>query len=599
MVHRAMIAETTAPPHPARIGSRTLALRVLGLAALTLLARSNQAAAFPFLDATNADQVPQGTELATPDANDLQHQLRLVNGFGAPAGGGWAFAPRIDWQEALTDNALAAHSPRQADLISFLTPGISIAGDLPRLQVSFDFAPTLAIYARTSDLNALTEQMNALASVTLVPDVAYVDVRGVAGVQSQFGGLGGLGAIGTPANATVTPQTAAINANGQPLNRDNEVQTASFSISPYLLGHFGDWGTGKLGYSAGYTRSTPLNGFASLPFPTGGGSNAQTLVSNEGMANFTTGQFLQFFQNSINIDLQQTQNTAGAGVINLQTGVPLQTQQTTRSTRDTISDTITYQATRGISLFAMGGHEDIVYSGFGAQSIHDLIWSLGVTWVPNPDSSLSVSYGHQNGFNSLTVNGFYALTARTVVTATYGSTLGTQLEFIQNQLNLAGTGPNGTLVNAQTGGSLFGATNAFGVQDGVFRTTTFTMGSTTALDRDIISLSLLLATQTSSGGTTNSSAQSKTFGASWLHQMRPDMTVSAAISYAIQDQTSGFTNFANPGNNTSVAATLAWSWQISDTLTGSVRYSYFERSSPVTFFGITQNMLIVGLSKHF
>jgi hypothetical protein len=246
----------------------------------------------------------------------------------------------------------------------------------------------------------------------------------------------------------------------------------------------------------------------------------------------------------------------------------------------------------------MGGHEDIVYSGFGAQSIHDLIWSLGVTWIPNPDSSLTVSYGHQNGFNSLTVNGFYALTARTTLTATYGSTLGTQLEFIQNQLNLEGTGPNGTPVNAQTGGSLFGATNALGVQEGVFRTTTLTVGSTTALDRDIVSFNLMLATQTGSGATT-SSAQSKTFSATWLHQMRPDMTVSAAISYSIQDQTTGFSSFANPGNNTSIAANLAWNWQISDTLTGSVRYSYFERSSPVTSFGISQNMLIVGLSKHF
>jgi uncharacterized protein (PEP-CTERM system associated) len=601
MVHRAMITDEANPSRPDQCGPRAPAIRTLGLAAVLLLARTGCAAAFPFLDATNADQVPQGTELASPDAQDLQHQLRLVNGFGAPVGGGWTFVPRIDWQEELTDNALQAHSPRQADVVSFFTPGIHIAGDMPRVQATFDFAPTLAIYARTSDLNALTEQMNGLASVTLVPDLAYVDVRALAGVQSQFGGIGGIGAVGATANTALAGQTAALaSSNGQPLNRDNEVQTTSFGLSPYLLQHYGDWGTAKLGYSVGVTKSNTLSGFASLPVPSGSGANAQTLLSNEEIANFTTGQFMQFFQDSFNVDLQQTQSTAGAGVINLQTGAPLQTTQNSSSTRATISDKITYQATRGISVFAMGGHEDIVYSGFGAQSIHDLIWSLGTTWVPNPDSSLTVSYGHQDGYNSLTVNGFYALTARTMLTTSYGSTLGTQLQFLQNQLNLEGAGPNGTLVNAQTGapGSLFGATNALALQDGVFRTTTLSVGSTTTLDRDIITFNLLLAKQTSSGGTT-SNAQDKTFTGSWLHQMRPDMTVSAAVSYAIQDQSAGVVSFANPGNNTSIVANLAWQWQISDTVTTSVRYSFFERTSPATAFDIYDNMLIVGLSKHF
>ena len=48
---------------------------------------------------------------------------------------------------------------------------------------------------------------------------------------------------------------------------------------------------------------------------------------------------------------------------------------------------------------------------------------------------------------------------------------------MQNQLNLATANSNGTLVNGQTGGQLFGTTNALAVQDGVFRTETLTLGS--------------------------------------------------------------------------------------------------------------------------
>ncbi len=586
-------------PPVGRAAGWTLALAV----ALSLVCVA-PATAFPLLDATNADQVPQGTELASPDAQDLMHQLRLANGLRAPAGGGWSFVPRIDWQEELTDNALQAHSPRRADLVTYLAPGVSIVGDTPRVQLNFDFSPTLALYARTSNLNALTEQLNGLGSITLVPDLAYVDVRALSGVQSLYGGIGGLGTVGAPADAAAASQSAipALAGNSVGLNRSNEVQTTSFGISPYLLRRFGDWGTGKLGYSGGVTDSSTLSGFAAPPYPVGG-ANAQRLVTNEEIAHFTTGDVLQHFQNNFDVDLQQNQTTVGGGVVNGATGVAAQTTQHSSSTRTIISDQITYQLSRGIAVFASGGHEDIQYSGDvlagTLPSIHDLTWSLGTTLTPDPASALTVSYGHQNGFNSFSANGHYALTARTMLTVSYGSTLGTQLENVRSQLDLAGAGANGTLTNGQTGGPLFGSTNALAVQNGVFRTDTLTVGSQTSLDRDIISINLLLSKQTSTGGTNASTIHSKTASISWLHQLRPTVTVSGAISYAVQDQNIGQVSFANPGNSTSIAATLAWQWQISDTLSTSLRYSLFERQSVVTAFQIYQNLLILGISKHF
>jgi hypothetical protein len=582
-------------------------LGVLGLAAALLVVRPGGAAAFPILDNTDASQVPQGSELAAPEVQDLQQQLRLVNGLGAPVGGGWTVVPRIDWQEELTDNALQQHSPRQADLVTFITPGISIAGDLPRVQLTFDFAPTLALYARTSDLNALTEQMNGLGNITLIPDLFYVDVRVVSGVHSIYGGLGGQGTVGAPAGAAATAQTSIpiLAGNSLGLNRDNEVQTASVGISPYLLQRFGDWGTGKLGDSVNLTRSDELSGFASSPFPTGG-AYGQTLISNEENAHFVTGDFLEAFQDTFDADLSQSQTTTDADSAAFTGGVATPASVYT-SSRVVVTDQVNYAANRSLNVFVSGGHEDITYSTQNGQAvtgitgvppIHDLTWSFGGTWTPNPDSSLTVSYGHLNGFNSLTVNGHYQATARTMLTVSYGSTLGTQLEYVQNQLNLAAPGANGVSVNGLTGGSLFGATNALGVQDGVFRTTTLTVGSQTTWDRDIVSINLLMATQTSSGSN-SSTSQSKTATVSWLHQMRPDMTVNASIAYAIQDQSAGFVSGLNPGNSTSVGASLAWQWQISNTLSASVRYAFLEQHSDVSAYDVTQNMLIFGLSKRF
>ena len=579
--------------------SQRAVIRRLVLAALLLVVRSVTASAFPLLDAAEG-QVPLGTELTAPDIQDLRHQLQLVNGLSAPVGGGWTFIPRLDWQEALTDNVLQEHAPRRADLVTFISPGFGLAGDLPRVRLTFDFAPTLSIYGRTGDLNSLTEQMNGLGNVTLVEDLAFVDVRALAGVHSLNGGLGGQGSVGAPVGGAALSQGSipSLAGNASGLNKNNEVQTSSFGISPYLVHRFGDWGTGRLGASFDVTQSDAVTGFAAAPFPIGG-ANAQTLFTNEQTAHFVTGEILPYVQDSVDIDLQQSQTTSGTGIIDSRTGVAPQTTQHTSSTRAIASDQINYEVNREVAVFASGGHEDIHYSGIGAQSIHDLTWSLGTTLTPSADSLLTVSYGHLNGFNSLTANGHYALTPRTLLTVSYGSTLGTQLEGVQNQLNLATTNNSGALVNGQTGGQLFGATNALGVQTGVFRTTTLAVGAQTFLDRDIVSINLLMAKQTSFGAFDGTASSSKSASISWLHQMRPDMIISSSFAYAIQDQTAGVTSVVNPGNNTSIVVSLAWQWQISDTLSASMRYSFFERQSSVTAFDIYQNLLILGISKSF
>jgi hypothetical protein len=606
-----------------RLGARGLIrLGVLGVAVTLWLLRTNGVLAFPLIDVSNQDQVPQGTELAPPDAQDLQRQLQIANGLTAPARGGWTFVPRIDVQELLTDNVEEQHSPRQADLVSYFAPGFSLAGDLPRLQVSLSYAPTLSIYTRTGSLDSLTNQLNGLATITLMPDLAYVDVRALSGVHNLYGGLGGIGTIGAPAGAGATAQTAipTLAGNAAGLNKINEVQTTSFGISPYLLHEFGDWGTGKVGYSLGVTRSDTPSGFASTPLPTGG-SNGQTLLSSEVMAHFATGDILEPLKNTIDLDmLQGRTNLDPTGAVVGAGGSPVLDGST--SSRILATNTVSYALTRSLVVFVSGGHEDITYSNQTVSSvtgiphadgailptytyrnvpgisIHDLTWRFGGTWTPRPDSSLTVAYGHENGYNSFSVDGHYQATARTLLTVSYGSTLGTQLEYLQNQFNLAATNGTGTLINAQTGGPLFGATNALPAQDGVFRTNSLNVGSHTSSERDIIAFNLLLTKQANSqGGETSGS--SKSVNASWLHQMRPDMTVSAALSFAVQDNTIGSAGAFSPGSSTSVVTSLAWQYQISDTLAANVRYSFLEQRSPIAVYSLFQNMLIVGISKTF
>jgi hypothetical protein len=574
---------------------RRLRPRLATLAVVLTLGGTSGAAGFPLLENDGESIVPQGQGLSAPDANDLRHQLQLVNGFSAPAGGGWTFVPRIDFQEELTDNVYQVHAPRRFDFITFISPGFNLAGDLPRFRISLSYAPSLAIYGETGDLNALTQQLNGLATVTVVPDLAFIDLRAVSGVSNRFGGIGGQGGVGVQAGALAGTQ--GLVTNGQGLNRNNETQNASFGVTPYLLRDFGDWGTGRLGYALDVTRSDALSGFASAPFPTGG-TNAQTLVTDAQSGHYATGDILDRFQDALDIDLRQTQTATDPGYVNGVTGAVAAQATKSRSTSATVSDRITFEVNRSLAVFASGGREDIQYSGAGAQSINDVTWSFGGTLTPGPDSALTLSYGHQQGANSFTANGHYALTARTTITLSYGTTLGTQLENLQNQLNAASVTANGSLVNGTNGGTLFNNTNALAQQDGVFRTSTLTVGSQTSLDKDIVSFNLSLTKQTSTGtGNNGASTNGTTVGAAWVHQMRPDMTLSANLSYSQQDQTSG----AGPSGSslTSYTGSLAWQYQISDTIGTSLRYSFFERSSPSTQLNVYQNLLLLGISKSF
>ncbi len=576
--------------------------RAIGLGAALLVLPPATAMAFPLIDPSNQDQVPVGTELAAPDAQALQHQLQLVDGLAAPLGGGWTILPRLDAQEVLTDNVRQTNTPRQWDLSTFLSPGIAIAGSTPRLQLSLDYAPTLSIYPNAGSLNSLTQQANGTALVTVVPEWLFLDARALAGVSNLNGGIGGLGTVGASAAATADSAATlgSLGNNSVGLSRDNEVQTQSFIVSPYLLHRFSDYGTAKLGYSAALSRSNTLNGFATSPF-SADGADSQTQVTNEEIAHYSTDELLGALQDNIDIDLQQSHSSGSGTVFNPYNGLPGQNfagaSNNSNATRAIFTDRLDYVVNHAITVFISGGHEHITYSGFGLAPIDDLTWNVGTTLTPNTSSRLTVSYGHLNGTNAFAADGYYAVTPRTTLTVSYSNTLGTQLEGLQNQLNLASVNGRGALVNAQTGGALFGGSNALAVQNGVFRTDTLAVGGRTLLNRDSFYANLFLIRQTQLGAFAAPSSTSKTASLQWLHALQPDLTLSAAASFSQQDQ--GANGGLNPGNSRSVAASVALQYQISETLAASLRYTFFDRRSDVAAFSFYQNALILGLSKSF
>ena len=180
---------------------------------------------------------------------------------------------------------------------------------------------------------------------------------------------------------------------------------------------------------------------------------------------------------------------------------------------------------------------------------------------------------------------------------TYSETLGTQLENVRRQLDSAQVGGNGALVSSSTNSALFTNSTSGFIQPGVFRFKTLNVALQATLDRDLLSTSFTMSTQTATGGAaaTSTSTDTKSFSLQWTHQLQPDLIWSSSASYSQIASNGGIFG----GNTSTIITSTGLSQTITDTLTGSLRYSFFKRNSGNQLLSLYQNMIILGVSKQF
>jgi Putative beta-barrel porin 2 len=590
-----------------------------GLGAASLF-WTGTARAFPFLDPTNADTTPGaapvGAEMQGPDVAGLRNQLRLVNPGAAGNPSAWTIVPRLTLQEMLTDNVYEVSSPRKFDAVTVVAPGIAILADTARLRLNLDYQPNVLIHAINGNLNVVTQQLNATGIVTVVPEFAYIDVRALSGVQSRFGALAGAGTLGQPGAALAPAQGANVAAYGANLglNRQNAVQTTSLGISPYILGQLGDYGSYKLGVSADVSRSSNIHGIAATPFPTGGTGSTQ-LFSTEEIAHYTSGEFLTKFQYALDIDASQSRTQGYSTNVIIGTTPATIPGQSFSSERETINNQLAYAVSHNLSLLASAGLQEIHYSGGAAPPISGPIWNVGFTYSPGPESSITVTYGHQYGQNSIQASGYFAVGGRSAVTLSYTNSVGTQLENLQNQVNNGVVGTGGVFIDARTGGPALIAQNSLGVQNGVFRFKTFNASWTTTAPRDTFQATLTVSDQTTltagpafivvgvdaatgtqfvipSPTASGQSTDVATASLYWSHELAPDLQFSATAAYSFIRRSGGL-------NDSSISTAIGVQYLLSPTTTLTGRYAFFDRISKLPGYSLYQNILLVGITRQF
>jgi hypothetical protein len=558
-----------------------------------------QAHAFPLTDALTPSILAPTLDVQG-EPTDLTSQIGPAGPFSGLPSPGWTFTPRAGIQTSYNDNVLATHSDHRWDSVNYFTAGLTIQGNTDRVNARFDYAPTMAIYARTPSLNYLSHNFTGNGSITFVPDLFYMDVRGLAGVQPRNGT--GFGASGVGSAGATT---------GLPPNQLSQI--ASGGVTPYLLHRFGEYGTGKIGYSLNASSQSPISGFGALPFIGSSGSSSQagnglspaqqqqlnqsgflgsgilnqntTQITNQEVAQFQTGEFLGRFNNLTVIAASQYSGSGG----------------TNNGNQNTVTNQLGYAVTRQITVFAAIGYEDISYDGNPPTKIQDGTWQVGTTLIPNEDSKLTFGYGHQNGVDSFQANGSYQVTSRFRVSVSYNTGIGNGLTQLQNNVSVSDVDQKGYLVNALTGAPLFNLAGTTGSNNNLYRTKTLTTSAQLVFDRDVFMASYytseqeLLATTQGNASAFATNTTSNTAYGSWTHQISPAWSSIVSGSYTSQPSQAA----SIPGTQTTVNANLSLQYQINPTLTASAQYAYYDRSSPLTFLSFTQNVFLLGIMKTF
>src|SRR6266404_5156419 len=354
----------------------------------------------------------------------------------------WIVTPRVSLYESYTSNAsLAPDGHDSSDFFTTLVPSIGIRGDTARLKLSLDYSLEAIAYAENSDLDQLRNNLNFVSTLTLVPELLFVD--GAASVQQ-------------------VPSSGQAPVSASPLAASTNLETVSvYDISPYIKHHFGTFADTELRYTFNQVHSSGVSeGF----------SSAAVLGSNQLSSSTTNGLTLTAasgsqFRRLLWLVVADGANSSFGG-----------------TSPDTSSRLLQasgeYRVNRQIGLLGSVGFERISDPTFFPDPEPDgPIGSVGVKYTPSARSSLILNVNHRYDSNFATGSANYLIGPQTQIRAGYTEQVFTssQLQF-SNNLSFLTTDEFGNFIDSRTEQLFSLSSTTFGVENNAFRQRSFDIG---------------------------------------------------------------------------------------------------------------------------
>jgi uncharacterized protein (PEP-CTERM system associated) len=553
---------------PKRSGSKGLsARRAKARAGLGgVQGQSPWLAAAALLLAAPAHAQPLPDTGTTVEIGGLRQQLEGLLATGTtlqPGTGttpGWTITPALGVEERWTDHLQNLVGENKSAFVTALDPSVLINGDTARTNTTLTYNPALEHYSSGGYQDRITQNLNASSQLTLVPERLFLDLRGYTSMQSVTGGYG--------------PNGTAV------LSRQNETQLTAFSAHPYLRQRFGDLASAEAGAVLSRTSQSSLAASpGQLPL------SAQNFLSGQEYLDLASGPDLGRTSADLNVSASQS---SGTGVMN-----------NAHSADATLQ--LGYAITRNLTALASLGYQDIHYNGSPPFNYSGPSWSGGAHWVPNPDSSITATYGRREGVDSAQLDASYAVGARTRIYARYSEGLTSGLEQLLNAVNSTVLDPQGNPVD-RTNTPVQIADFFYGVTDNLARLSTASVTATLLLERNAISASFnrqqshQVAAASAGAGPQNTSGFYVSL--TWQRDLRPNLTASTYVQWGTwrNTLTTGGQNFD------SLVFSLKLAYLISETLSAYGQYSYTRQSNaqiPGAVPLLPANLIVIGARKTF
>lgn len=524
-------------------------------------------AAPPPADAQAAGLLPSNA--ADVNLGNLRQIFDSALATSAPAGEpGFTVTPAISISGFFADPVAAGAGTggsSHADVGTIISPSVLINGQSARLQGTLAYNPRATFYAQEGSADSIGQNFNGNLHAILVPDTLFLDARGTGSQVLGQGGFGSAGASG------LSPQQLT--------------QTYAFQISPLLQQRFDGTGIAELGYTF---ADTVFDNGNNVPTTTPFGTVApnQNEITNSAHLGFISGE--NFGRVRFSGQLSGSQSTGSS------LGV---------SHSYLANASLAYGVSHAIILLGSLGYEDLHYGGTTPLNIRDMTWSVGTRLLPNPKSTLTLTYGRQDGSDSFTFDGTYQLGSHLLLSGRYSQGITTAAQDLQSALTSSKLDPFGNPIDSVTGVPLLLEDNFFGTSGTVNRTERYSASVAYLLPRDVITLaartdhSKVLSSSTAiAGGPTSTSGSYVSLA--WQHDVSPTVSTNASYQYGIR---SGTGSIDVPGTSTEYlnSVALGASWRLSRTLTTSAQYALDITSSRTAGYSQTSHYLIITLNKQF
>jgi len=472
---------------------------------------------------------------------------------GGPAG--IQFGPSIGINQLFTDNS-AGTQPGQVQLVTTISPGISINGQTPHAKIDFNYTPTFVHFDNGGSMDRVDQNFNASAMAKPIDNLT-IDFQGFA-TQANSGG-----------NAS--------NQQGILVPSNNRILYYIGNIAPHYQANFRDLATLDVTYSLN-SSNTSVEGTQT---PGLGLNSTDTLGQN---VQVSIGSAEALGRLGVSADFTHTSNT-GSGM-------------NTASTTGVESVTLSYHINRTYSVSGSVGYQSIDYPANGltpAYKSNGVTWSLGMTITPNALSSIALGYGKQQGAYNPTIQAGYALTPRTNISASYLVAVENQLTSSLQNLKYLTYDQFGNPIDSRTGLPFSAVNQSFGSQNVLFRDKPALVSISHQFTRSGVTLTGQYEVRNSLTGI---SQQSQTLGAtiSYTRQFTPLVQGSMNVGYTQN-------TFKTAGTPDSRSRNVSLSGQVlynlSDTTSIDVVEDFFRNISNDSAQNSLTQQLTVGLRKSF